>query len=112
MTNIAELSQTIFRVRVAVPVHLYDCFDYKVSAEEYEKIDLGSRVAVSFGRQNLVGIVTEKLSADTPVDPRFQLKNITELLDEKPIINPTVLKLASWSAQYYQFPSGEVMHAT
>lgn len=111
MTNIAELSQSIYRVRVAVPVHLYDCFDYKVSAEEYQKIEVGARVSVSFGRQNLVGIVTEKLALDAPIDPRFQLKHITELLDDQPIINNTVLKLVRWAAQYYQFPLGEVMHA-
>lgn len=111
MTNIAELSQSIYRVRVAVPVHLYDCFDYKVSAEEYQKIEVGARVSVSFGRQNLVGIVTEKLALDAPIDPRFQLKHITELLDDQPIINDTVLKLVRWAAQYYQFPLGEVMHA-
>lgn len=112
MTNITELSQAIYRVRVAVPVHLYDCFDYQVSAEEYSKIEIGSRVAVSFGRQNLVGIVTEKLSAECPIDPRFKLKKITELLDDQPLINDIVLKLATWSAQYYQFPIGEVMHIT
>ncbi|WP_338560091.1 primosomal protein N' [Acinetobacter sp. KS-LM10] len=111
MTNIAELSQSIYRVRVAVPVHLYDCFDYKVSAEEYQKIEVGARVLVSFGRQNLVGIVTEKLALNAPIDPRFQLKHITELLDDQPIINDTVLKLVRWAAQYYQFPLGEVMHA-
>lgn len=111
MTNIAELSQSIYRVRVAVPVHLYDCFDYKVSADEYQRIEVGARVSVSFGRQNLVGVVTEKLVLDAPIDPRFQLKNITELLDDRAIINETVLKLVHWAAQYYQFPLGEVMHA-
>lgn len=111
MTNIAELSQSIHRVRVAVPVHIYDCFDYKVSADEYQRIEVGARVSVSFGRQNLVGVVTEKLALDAPIDPRFQLKNITELLDDRTIINETVLKLVHWAAHYYQFPLGEVMHS-
>ena len=110
MSNTLIHSPELFRIRVAVPVHVYDCFDYKVSQAEYEQIQIGARVAVPFGRQHLTGIVIEKLSADTPVDPRFQLKAITELLDDDAIINDKVLNLVTWSAQYYQFPIGEVMH--
>lgn len=111
MTNIAKLSQDIYRIKVAVPVYLYDCFDYQVSSEEYQNIAIGSRVSVSFGRQQLVGIVTEKVPIEIPVDSRFQLKTINEVLDDKALLNPTILKLATWAAQYYQFPIGEVMHS-
>ena len=101
---------TIYRVRVAVPVFLYDHFDYKVTAEQYAQADVGMRVAVSFGRQKLVAIITEKLAIDEPLDPRFQLKFVTEFLDDRPILNEKVLSLLTWAAQYYQFPIGEVMH--
>lgn len=111
MTNIAKLSQDIYRIKVAVPVYLYDCFDYQVSSEEYQNIAIGSRVSVSFGRQQLVGIVTEKVPIEIPVDSRFQLKTINEVLDNKALLNLTILKLATWAAQYYQFPIGEVMHS-
>jgi primosomal protein N' (replication factor Y) len=39
----------------------------------------------------------------------FQLKAISELLDDEPILDEQVLSLLTWSAQYYQFPIGEVM---
>ncbi len=39
----------------------------------------------------------------------FQLKAISDLLDEQPILDEQVLSLLTWSAQYYQFPIGEVM---
>jgi primosomal protein N' (replication factor Y) (superfamily II helicase) len=112
MTNISELSQNVYRVRVAVPVYLYDCFDYQVSAEEYQNIQLGVRVLVSFGRQNLVGIVLQKIDLSTALDPNIKLKAITEILDDQALLNPTIIQLAVWSAQYYQFPIGEVMHTT
>ena len=112
MTNISELSQNVYRVRVAVPVYLYDCFDYQVSAEEYQNIQLGVRVLVSFGRQNLVGIVLQKIDPSTALDPNIKLKAITEILDDQALLNPTIIQLAVWSAQYYQFPIGEVMHTT
>ncbi|OTG95550.1 primosomal protein N' [Acinetobacter sp. ANC 3832] len=111
MPNSTDLSLAIYRIRVAIPVHLYDCFDYKLSAEQYAQAEVGARVAVSFGRQHVTGIIVEKLALGEPIDPRFQLKFITELLDDEAIINPQVLALLKWSAQYYQFPIGEVMQA-
>lgn len=59
---------SVYRVRVAVPVHLFDCFDYSLSAAQYQQAEVGARVAVSFGRQNLVGVIMEKLPPDTPLD--------------------------------------------
>ncbi|MEN8351629.1 MULTISPECIES: primosomal protein N' [Acinetobacter] len=103
--------QPVYRIRVAVPVYLYDCFDYMLSAAQYQQAEVGARVLVSFGRQNLVGIIVEKLALDTPIDPRFKLKAISELLDEQAILDPKVLTLLTWSAQYYQFPIGEVMQS-
>lgn len=111
MSNTTELSPVIYRIRVAVPVHLYDCFDYQVSAAQYAQAEVGARVSVSFGRQHVVGVIMEKLPLDHPIDPRFQLKPISELLDERAIIDEYVLNLVKWSAQYYQFPVGEVAHS-
>lgn len=111
MPNTPSTPADIYRIRVAVPVHIYDCFDYTLTAEQYQQAEMGARVAVSFGRQNLVGIIVEKLMADTPIDPRFKLKAITELLDEHTLLDAKVLNLLTWSAQYYQFPIGEVFQS-
>ncbi|WP_180080140.1 primosomal protein N' [Acinetobacter sp. YH12201] len=111
MPNTPPTLADIYRIRVAVPVHLYDCFDYTLTAEQYQQAEVGARVAVSFGRQNLVGIIVEKLTADTPIDPRFKLKAITELLDEQALLDQKILSLLTWSAQYYQFPIGEVFQS-
>ena len=111
MPNTPSTPADIYRIRVAVPVHLYDCFDYTLTAEQYRQAEVGARVAVSFGRQNLVGIIVEKLTADTPIDPRFKLKAITELLDDQALLDQKILSLLTWSAQYYQFPVGEVFQS-
>ena len=107
----APASSPIYRVRVAVPVYLYDCFDYSLSAEQYQQAQLGARVAVSFGRQNLVGVIVEKLAPDAPIDPKIKLKAISELLDDVAILDAKVLSLLTWAAQYYQFPMGEVIQS-
>ncbi len=109
MPNIAHTQPHVYRVRVAVPVHIFDCFDYRLSPEQYQQAQVGARVAISFGRQNLVGVIVEKLAPDHPIDPRFKLKAISELLDQEAILPAEVLTLLTWSANYYQFPIGEVI---
>ncbi|MEG0486427.1 MAG: primosomal protein N' [Acinetobacter sp.] len=109
MPNTIDTPQHIHRIQVAVPVYLNDCFDYQVSAEQYAQAEVGARVAVSFGRQNLVSIIVKKIAVDEPIDSHFKLKFITELLDDKAILDSKVLSLLTWSAQYYQFPIGEVI---
>lgn len=111
MPNTQELTPINYRIRVVVPVHLYDAFDYLVSEDQYYQVQIGVRVAVSFGRQNLIGIVTEKLPIDMPINASFKLKFITEILDDQAILDEKVLSLLTWSAQYYQFPIGEVMQS-
>jgi primosomal protein N' (replication factor Y) len=101
----------LYRIRVAIPVYVYDTFDYTVSAEQYAQAQIGARVAISFGRQNLVGIITEKVDPNEAFTGQFKLKPITELLDQESILDQQVLTLLTWSAQYYQFPIGEVMQS-
>lgn len=109
MPNNIDTPTPIYRVQVAVPVYLNDCFDYQVSPEQYAQAEIGARAAVSFGRQNLIGIIVKKIPIDEPIDSHFKLKFITELLDEQAILDAKVLSLLTWSAQYYQFPIGEVI---
>ena len=101
----------LYRIRVAIPVYIYDTFDYTLSAEQYPQAQVGARVAVSFGRQNLIGIITEKLDPNEAFTGQFKLKAITELLDNEAILDQKVLTLLKWSAQYYQFPIGEVIQS-
>lgn len=109
MPNSVDPNSPIYRIRVAVPVHLYDCFDYKLSAEQYQQAHIGARVAISFGRRHLIGVIVENIPTDVPLNSSFQLKAIDALLDDRAILNEQVLSLLTWSANYYQFPLGEVI---
>lgn len=108
---IENSSQVVYRIRVAIPVHLYDTFDYSLSAQQYAQAQVGARVAISFGRQNLVGIIVEKVDPHEVFTGPFKLKAITELLDQDAILDHQVLTLLTWAAQYYQFPIGEVLQS-
>lgn len=100
-----------YRIRVAVPAHVYDCFDYQISADDYAQAKVGARVAVPFGSRNLIGVIMQKLTPDTPENPKFKLKPIQALLDDDAILDSKVLTLLTWAAQYYQFPIGEVVQS-
>jgi primosomal protein N' (replication factor Y) len=73
------------------------------SAEEPQ---IGSRVIVPFRNEKLVGVVME-LHSNPPTD--FEAKPIETLLDPEPLLSPQLLSLASWMAQYYLAPVGEVL---
>lgn len=87
-------------VQVAIPSPLYAVFDYELSSE----IDpVGCRVKVSFGRQNLVGVVLKVIE-----ESEYQKLKKAELLDHSPIITADLLKLGQWIATYYHAPIGLV----
>lgn len=95
-------------VQVALPVPLYRVFDYGVPAD-LSLPKIGSRVEVSFGRQTLIGIVIAHIAqADSDV-PVSKLKAINQCLDDEPIVDSAMLRLAYWLARYYHYPLGDVL---
>lgn len=92
-------------IRVALPVPLRRQFDYLAPRP---LPPVGSRVRVPFGRQFLVGLVTEHPeSSDLPTS---QLKPADLILDEHPVFPACLWRLLNWASQYYQYPLGEVLH--
>ena len=59
-------------------------------------IQPGCRVRVPFGAQTCIGFVTD------PIDmPEDKIKEILEIIDEKPVLNQELLALADWMSDYY-----------
>ncbi|MBD1558436.1 primosomal protein N' [Vibrio sp. S9_S30] len=91
--------------RVALPVPLDKQFDYLVAPHQFPVI--GGRVSVPFGRQTLVGIVTELVSqSEFPV---HQLKGIKKVLDESPVWQSSLYSLLQWCSQFYLYPLGDTL---
>lgn len=95
-------------IRVAVPTPLRRQFDYlPPKGDSLEALSAGMRVVVPFGKQKLVGIVTETLTeSDFDIS---KLKRISNTLDTEPALSPELFKLCTWASQYYQHPFGEVL---
>lgn len=83
------------RVAVETAVFTFDkLFDYSIPESMADAAQKGCRVTVPFGRNNkkCVGFIFEiSSSTDSP-----KVKKITEVLDEKPLLNDEMLELAVW----------------
>jgi primosomal protein N' (replication factor Y) (superfamily II helicase) len=97
--------------RVVLDMPLRRRFDYLPPKEDPagKALRPGVRVLVPFGRQRLIGVVTEE-AASSDVAPE-RLKMILEVLDAEPVLDPSMLALLAWAADYYHHPIGEVLAA-
>lgn len=94
-------------LRIALPVPMFQLFDYQLPDEVQQLPAVGCRVRVPFGRQQLIGIsIGQGNSAD--IEPH-KLRSALEILDQQPAIDADLLALLAWSAQYYHYPIGEVL---
>ena len=92
-------------VEVALPTPIRSTFTYK---NPFSYSLVGKRVVVPFGRRTLMGLV---LTESDETSSAFQLKEITEILDEQPLFSKQLLDSIKNLADYYFHPIGEVVHA-
>lgn len=88
---------------IAVPTPLHSCFTYSY----HTPIPLGSRVSVTFGKQKLIGVVLKQLDSKPSVS--YSISPISALVDDMPILSPSLINIALWMSSYYFSPIGEVI---
>ncbi len=94
-------------VEVALPVPMRQTFSYQVPEANVSQIQLGLRVKVPFGRQQLVGLITAiNNECDVPAN---KIKPFTALLDDKPLLPTSLYKLTLWAARYYFASQGQML---
>lgn len=94
---------------VILPVPLDGLFTYSVPHQLTEQVRVGVRVLVPFGRNKAyVGIVAE---THDRVPEGYQVKDILQVLDVKPVLLDSQLRLWRWISDYYMSPLGEVYKA-
>ena len=97
-------------LRLAIPSPLRRHFDYLapigVSNAELVGLQPGIRLRVPFGRREVTGYLLAVVE-DSDI-PLSSLKHAVEILDEAPLIDPQLLHLCRWAADYYHHPHGEV----
>ena len=96
---------------VAVPLHVYQTFTYRLSPDQSTDAEVGARLVVPLGR-NLVTSYIVSLLDELPASlSEFDIKDAQTLVDTEPVCNPEILQLARWVADYYGCPLGEVIKA-
>lgn len=94
---------------VILPLPLKQLFTYSIPKALAEEVEIGKRVIVQFGARKIYTAVVHSLHNKTPKE--YQTKDITAILDEKPIVNKIQLDFWQWIAEYYMCSVGEVFKA-
>jgi primosomal protein N' (replication factor Y) (superfamily II helicase) len=96
---------------VAVPLHVFQTFTYRLSPEQSVQAEVGVRLVVPLGRNLVTGYVVS-LHNELPAElGEVDVKDAHTLVDTEPVCNPEILQLARWVADYYACPLGEVIKA-
>src|SRR6266550_9660 len=88
-------------VDVALPLPLFRTFTYAVE-DRREPLDAGTRVLVPFRNRKEIGIVVGAGTEREGITP----KPVAAIPDDAPVLDPPMLALCRWIAQYYVVPRG------
>jgi primosomal protein N' (replication factor Y) len=86
--------------KIVVDLALDREFDYRIPSQLAGVVQIGSRVAVPFGKRTAQGYVVGL--ADNSTYP--QLKEIAEVIGKKPLLGDKILELTRWMGKYYCCP--------
>ncbi|HVQ28994.1 MAG TPA: primosomal protein N', partial [Vicinamibacteria bacterium] len=91
-------------IAVALPLPFQATFTYRLP-EGTAEVARGARVVVPFGKRRAIGIALG--SAEAPAG--VKLKDLLEVVDDAPLVEPPLVDLAEWMAEYYLAPPGECL---
>lgn len=74
-------------------------FQYIIPEEISDKVEIGSRVKIPFGKTNRTGYVIE-MNEEPEIEPE-RLKPVTQVITESVTIDSRLIKLAYWMKNYY-----------
>ncbi len=107
MTSSDSSDQSNLFFQVAIPTPLRRLFDYLPPESDVVQPQIGTRVRVPFGRREVVGMVMG--TSNSSVVDSQRLRPITSVLDNDPLLSPSLLEALVWAGNYYQHPCGEVI---
>ncbi|MFH1675258.1 MAG: primosomal protein N' [Pseudomonadota bacterium] len=92
-------------IETAVSLPVTKTFHYEVPEPFQERIEIGHRVWVPFGSQQITGYVLD--FSRPPCDT--SIKKILDVLDDTPLFPAHMVSFYRWIARYYLHPIGEVI---
>ncbi len=95
-------------VEVILPLPLDGTFTYAVGDALSSKVKPGVRLLVPLGKsKRYIGVAVSMID----VKPDFDVKEVVDVLDDKPVVFPNQLKLWQWISNYYLSPLGDILKA-
>jgi len=91
--------------RVVIPSPLDQPLIYRIPEAAAGQLTVGFRVLIPLQRRTVTGVVLETFNES----PLPAARDIVAILDDRPILDPALLKLAHWLSQYYLAPLGAVL---
>ncbi|WP_234974665.1 replication restart helicase PriA [Tenacibaculum agarivorans] len=107
--DVAKKYSRIYFIDVILPIPIAKTFTYSVTKEEADFLQIGMRVAVSFGKSKMYSALVFTIHQNPP--ELYEPKEIHQILDETPIVHSKQLKHWEWIANYYMCAIGEVYRA-
>lgn len=96
----------IYYVDVLLPLHIPDCYTYRVPQEYNGQLQPGQRVVVQFGRERLYSALVRRVHHQ---QPPWRSKYILAILDTTPVVTERQMEFWEWLARYYMCYPGDVM---
>ena len=96
-------------VDVILPLPLQACFTYALPPEMDGQVQIGCRVVVSFGRKKFYTGIVCNVHYLKPQE--YEVKEVSAVLDEHPILVPLQFRFWEWLADYYLCTQGDVYKA-
>lgn len=96
-------------VDVIVPLPIASQYTYSLPPDMEEKVQVGCRVVVSFGRKKFYTAIVTRVHDVMPKG--YETKDIEEVLDSKPVILSRQLQFWEWLSSYYLCTLGDVYKA-
>ncbi|MEE9389843.1 MAG: primosomal protein N', partial [Candidatus Aminicenantaceae bacterium] len=95
---------------VILPLPLDQTFSYVVPEWYREKAKIGTRVLVPFHKRLLTGFIVDIKKRRKTRD--LKLKEISEILDEKPVFSPSFLSFTRRLSDHYYSSWGELLQSS
>ena len=96
-------------VDVLLPLPLANWYTYSLPESLEGQVQTGSRVIVPFGRKKFYTALVTNVHYCPPEG--YEIKDVTEVLDTRPILLPQQFRLWKWMASYYLCTMGDVYKA-
>ena len=88
---------------ISFPISSYQVFTYKIPSDLKSQLSIGMRVTAPLGSRNVKGIIVD---IKTKTNFMGSIKSITNMIDDRPVLDKKLWQLIQWLSKYYNCPLG------